>query len=179
MSLRGRVTLLATAVAAVVLVCAALATYAVVHDELQGDALTHLRIALAAGCAGGTLVAAILARLYARRAGRPVTHLASSMAHVRQTGGTSRRLHAGRDDEVGRLAAEYDAVPSSLERAREAQRRLVSDAARARATAVVPARPHRVARADRAGVAPALQRRAGGRARQRDGGARPRDRRDG
>src|SRR3954471_9656169 len=129
MSLRGRVTLLAAAVAAVVLVCAALATYAVVHDELQGDALTHLRIALAAGCAGGTLVAAILARLYARRAVRPVTHLASSMAHVRQTGGTSRRLHAGRDDEVGRLAAEYDALLVSVERARDAQRRLVSDAA--------------------------------------------------
>src|SRR4051812_43260053 len=129
MSLRGRVTLLAAAVAAVVLVCAALATYAVVHDDLHGDALTRLRIVLAAGCAGGTLVAAVLARLYARRAVRPVTRLASSMEHVRQTGGTSRRLHAGRDDEVGRLAAEYDALLASLERARDARRRLVPDAA--------------------------------------------------
>src|SRR3954469_1614741 len=129
MSLRGRVTLLATAVAAVVLVGAALATYAVVHDDLHGDALTRLRLALAAGCAGGTLVAAVLARLYARRAVRPVAQLAGSMARVRQAGGTSRRLHAGREDEVGRLAAEYDAVLAALERAQDAQRRLVSDAA--------------------------------------------------
>src|SRR3954469_25460903 len=129
MSLRGRVTLLATAVAAVVLVGAALATYAVVHDDLHGDGLTRLRLALVAGCAGGTLGSAILARLYARRAVRPVSQLPASMAHVRQAGGTSRRLHAGREDEVGRLAAEYDAVLASLERARDARRRHVSDAA--------------------------------------------------
>src|SRR3954454_24245659 len=106
MSLRGRVTLFAAAVAAVVLVCAALATCAVGHDDLHCDALTRLRIVLAAGCAGGTLVAAVLARLDARRAGRAVTPLAHSMEHIPQTGGTTRRLHAGRDDEVGRLAAE-------------------------------------------------------------------------
>jgi two-component system sensor histidine kinase MprB len=129
MSLRGRVTLLATAVAAVVLVAAALAAYAAVHDDLHGDALTRLRITLAAGVAGGTLVAAILARLSARRALRPVGQLAGSMAHVRQSGSTSRRLHAGREDEVGRIAAEYDAVLGALERSREAERRLVADAA--------------------------------------------------
>jgi len=129
MSLRGRVTVLATAVAAVVLIGAALGVYAAVHDEVHGDALTRLRIALAAGCAGGTLVAVVLARLYARRAVRPVGQLASSVAHVRQTGGTSRRLHTGRTDEVGRLAAEYDALLAALERSRDAERRLVADAA--------------------------------------------------
>jgi two-component system sensor histidine kinase MprB len=129
MTLRGRVTLLATLVAAAALAGAAAATYVVVHDDVDGDALTHLRIVLAAGVVGGTLLAAVLARLYARRAVRPVAQLAATVGHVRETGNVARRLHAEAGDrELGRLAAELDALLRALERSRDAERRLIADA---------------------------------------------------
>jgi len=129
MSMRGRLTLWPTVIAAVVLVAGAVATYLTARHDLHGADLRHLRVELAIGCVAGTAVALVLSRLLARRTVRPLDELAATTAHVRATGNVTPRVHARRRDEVGRLAAEIDALLDALERARDAQRRLTTDAA--------------------------------------------------
>src|SRR5690348_3708853 len=129
MSMRGRLTLWPAAIALLVLAGAAAATYVTVHRRLHGADLRDLRIVLGVGVVAGTVLALVLARLLARRTVRPLDALAATTAHILETGNVSRRVHTRRDDEVGRLAGEVDALLDALERAREAQRRLTSDAA--------------------------------------------------
>jgi two-component system OmpR family sensor kinase len=63
------------------------------------------------------------------RALRPLRRLAASAAEIERTADPGHRLpETGVDDEVGRLATTLNAMLGSLERSREAQRRLIADA---------------------------------------------------
>src|SRR4051812_5391923 len=67
--------------------------------------LEHLRAALAIACAAGALLALALARVLARRTVRPLDELAATAAHIRATGGLSRRGAPPPADQNGPLAA--------------------------------------------------------------------------
>jgi two-component system sensor histidine kinase MprB len=76
----------------------------------------------------GVLVAALLGWAVARTGLTPVARLASVAEEVSLTGDPGRRVEVGRRDELGRLAATFNAMLSALQRSLNAQRRLVSDA---------------------------------------------------
>ena len=72
---------------------------------------------------------AALAAVLTRTALRPLTRLSSGAREIAATGDASRRLPTpASSDEVGELAATLNAMLTSLERAREAERRFVGDA---------------------------------------------------
>ena len=74
------------------------------------------------GLAGG------LGLAVTRTATRPVRALSEAADHVARTRDLSRRIEAGGDDELGRLAATFNTMLEALERSLVAQRRLVADA---------------------------------------------------
>src|SRR4051812_45737585 len=131
------------------------ATVRVVRSlEATDRTLSRLRIILAALCAAGIALAALLGRLTARRVLRPLTELAAVAAHIRRTGSITRRIHPEGDDEVARLGRELDALLDALEHARETERRLVADASHELRTPVSALR----ARVERLERAPAEER---------------------
>lgn len=78
---------------------------------------------------GAALLAAVLATALVRRALRPLSGLSSAARDIAATGDASRRLPAPHSpDEVGELGETLNAMLTSLERAREAERRFVDDA---------------------------------------------------
>lgn len=84
---------------------------------------------LATLSAVGVAVATLLGWAVARAGLSPVTRLASVAEEVSLTGDPGRRVEAaGGKDEVGRLAAAFNAMLGALQRSLAAQRRLVSDA---------------------------------------------------
>jgi two-component system sensor histidine kinase MprB len=91
--------------------------------------VTAVGATLAALSAIGVLVAALLGWAAARAGLAPVARLAGVAEEVSLTGDPGRRVEVGRRrDEVGRLAAAFNAMLSALQRSLDAQRRLVSDA---------------------------------------------------
>ncbi|HET9080568.1 MAG TPA: HAMP domain-containing sensor histidine kinase [Trebonia sp.] len=76
----------------------------------------------------GVAVATVLGWAVARAGLSPVTRLASVAEEVSLTGDPGRRVEVGRGDELGRLAATFNAMLGALQRSLSAQRRLVSDA---------------------------------------------------
>ena len=97
--------------------------------------LSRLRLVLAALCAGGTLLAAILSRLFSRRVIQPVSDLTAAAEHITQTEDLGRRVEVTGDDEVGRMALRFNTMLDTLEGSRRAlddsvhaQRQLVADA---------------------------------------------------
>jgi two-component system sensor histidine kinase MprB len=105
--------------------------------SLEGvdDVLARLRIVLALIVAGGIGLAALLAWLVSRRVIAPITDLSEAAEHVSATHDLSRRIATGREDEVGALAARFNAMLDTLQSSREAlgnsveaQRQLVADA---------------------------------------------------
>jgi two-component system, OmpR family, sensor histidine kinase MprB len=93
-------------------------------DELLDSLDTRLRlIALA-----GTLVAATLAWLIARRTVRPIEELTKRTALVATTKEFDHPIAVSRRDEIGRLAASFNRMLDELRMSREQQRRLVMDA---------------------------------------------------
>jgi two-component system sensor histidine kinase MprB len=90
--------------------------------------LSQLELALAIVCLGGVLLAALLGVLVARAAVKPVSTLTSTAERVSVTGDLSERISAGRDDELGRLAASFNRMLAALEAGAEARRQLVADA---------------------------------------------------
>jgi len=86
------------------------------------------RLVLLAALLTAALGAALAAAL-TRTALRPLTRLSSGAREIAATGDASRRLPTpASSDEVGELAATLNAMLTSLERAREAERRFVGDA---------------------------------------------------
>ena len=78
---------------------------------------------------GASLLAAALAVALVRRALRPLSGLSSAAREIASTGDASQRLPASHSpDEVGELGETLNAMLTSLERAREAERRFVDDA---------------------------------------------------
>ncbi len=92
------------------------------------DFLVRLRLVLALLIAAGVALAVVLTRLTARSVVRPVTDLTEAAEHVHATGDLSRRVPAGGADEVGRLAARFNAMLSRVQDSVTAQKRLVADA---------------------------------------------------
>jgi len=97
--------------------------------------LSRLRLVLLALCAGGTLLAAILGRLFSRRVIQPVSDLTAAAEHITQTEDLGRRVEVTGDDEVGRMALRFNTMLDTLESSRRAlddsvhaQRQLVADA---------------------------------------------------
>ncbi|MGH2919081.1 MAG: ATP-binding protein [Solirubrobacteraceae bacterium] len=97
--------------------------------------LSRLRVVLILLCAGGTMLAALLGRLFSRRAIKPVSDLTAAAEHITQTEDLARRIEVPGDDEVGRMAARFNTMLDTLEGSRRAlddsvsaQRQLVADA---------------------------------------------------
>jgi two-component system sensor histidine kinase MprB len=97
--------------------------------------LRRLRIVLAILVLTGVAIASALSRLVARRVLAPIGELTSATGHIESTGDLNRRVRAGGDDEVGRLAARFNAMldrlqdtQRALRQSTEAQRHLVADA---------------------------------------------------
>jgi two-component system, OmpR family, sensor histidine kinase MprB len=90
--------------------------------------LQRLRIVLAALVAVGTALAAGVSRLLSRRVVAPVTELTEAAEHIEATGDLGRRVDAGGDDEVGRMAARFNAMLARLQTSQAQQRQLVADA---------------------------------------------------
>ena len=99
------------------------------------NVLSHLRLILVLLFLGGTAMAAILGRLSARRVLRPLGEVALAAQHIGETEDLHSRLLVHADDEVGRLATNFNAMLDRLETSRDAldesvraQRQLVADA---------------------------------------------------
>ncbi|HEY2180822.1 MAG TPA: HAMP domain-containing sensor histidine kinase [Solirubrobacteraceae bacterium] len=90
--------------------------------------LSRLRLVLALVCLGGIALAAALGLLVSRVALAPVRQLRSAAERVARTHDLAHRIEAGEQDDLGRLAGSFNTMLAALERARLAQRQLVSDA---------------------------------------------------
>jgi two-component system, OmpR family, sensor histidine kinase MprB len=90
--------------------------------------LDRLRVVLVLLVLVGTALAAAASRLFARRAIAPVTELTEAAEHIEATGDLARRVDAAGDDEVGRMAARFNAMLARLQRSQSQQRQLVADA---------------------------------------------------
>jgi two-component system sensor histidine kinase MprB len=91
-------------------------------------ALSRLRLGLGLLALGGIALAAFLSRFATRHAVRPVTELTETAEHVARTRDLSRRIEAGGDDELARLAASFNTMLEALDESQRAQRQLVADA---------------------------------------------------
>ncbi len=102
------------------------------------NVLKRLRLVLATALLLAVAGGGLLGRLFANRALRPVADLTEAVEHVELTGDLSPRIavdERGERDEVGRLAARFNAMLSRLQTSRaeldasvDSQRRLVADA---------------------------------------------------
>ncbi len=93
------------------------------------DTLHALRAGVILSALGAAALGAAAVALLLGRAFRPLKRLVSSAAEIERTADPGRRLpETNVDDDVGRLATTLNAMLGSLERSREAQRRLVADA---------------------------------------------------
>ncbi len=92
------------------------------------NTLKQLLLVLAAVCLGGILLAAALGLLVSRAALAPVRRLTGASEEVASTLDLAHRIPVRSGDELGRLAKSFNTMLSALERARLAQRQLVSDA---------------------------------------------------
>lgn len=77
----------------------------------------------------GLAFATVLGVLAVRRTMRPLQRMSAAVEGIEATGDLSRRVgHQGPPDEVGRLAASFDAMLARLDEAFSSQRRFLSDA---------------------------------------------------
>lgn len=90
--------------------------------------LAGLAIALSFIGLIGVLLAAGAGVLVARSALKPIDALAEAAEHVAETQDLAARIEVGPNDEVGRLARNFNAMLSALEESRAQQQRLVRDA---------------------------------------------------
>ncbi|HEX6663853.1 MAG TPA: ATP-binding protein [Gaiellaceae bacterium] len=97
------------------------------HDLEETLASLHLFV-IVAGLLGALLGATVVALLM-RRALEPLGRLATGASEIERTGDPRRRLpEPSTTGEVGQLAGTLNAMLDSLERARERERRFLSDA---------------------------------------------------
>ncbi|MFI6566082.1 sensor histidine kinase [Streptomyces sp. NPDC050534] len=89
--------------------------------------LSQLREVLAVIVFGGTLLAAVGARLAANRVLGPVRRLTEAIEHAGRTQDLSAEVEAGGRDEIGRLSRAFAAMITALDRSVRSQRRLVAD----------------------------------------------------
>ena len=96
--------------------------------EETDAALSQIGGILVGVALGGIALAAILGRAISRTATAPVARLTDAATQVARTRDLGRRIEAGRDDELGRLARSFNSMLAELERAVASQRQLVADA---------------------------------------------------
>ena len=96
--------------------------------ESTDAVLARLRWVLLALVVGGIALAALLGRLTARHLVAPVTRVTAAARHIAQTEDLGRRIEVTSQDEVGELAARFNAMLDTLEGSIAAQRQLVADA---------------------------------------------------
>ena len=95
----------------------------------QADAvLARLRLVLALVCVGGVALAVGLGRIASRNVVAPIVHVTEAARHIAATEDLGRRIEVETHDEVGELAAHFNAMLDTLERSVAAQRQLVADA---------------------------------------------------
>jgi two-component system sensor histidine kinase MprB len=97
--------------------------------------LSRLRLILTLLVIGGVALAAVLGRLVAGAAVKPLKRLTQASEHIALTQDLSGRIQPSGDDELGRLASSFNAMLDALERSMsaldasvDAQRQLVADA---------------------------------------------------
>jgi two-component system sensor histidine kinase MprB len=106
-----------------------LGTVQIARPLTEVDAtLAGLAAALFAFGTVGVLLAAGAGLLIARSALKPIDELARAAEHVAETQDLAERIEITSNDEVGRLAAEFNAMLAALETSRHEQQRLVRDA---------------------------------------------------
>jgi two-component system sensor histidine kinase MprB len=96
-------------------------------DEIDRT-LERLALFLGLVSAGGIGLAALAGLLVARTALAPVRRMTETAEHVSATRDLSRRIRRVGGDELGRLAATFNAMLETLEKSVSAQRQLVVDA---------------------------------------------------
>jgi two-component system sensor histidine kinase MprB len=96
-------------------------------DEIDRT-LERLALFLGLVSAGGIGLAALAGLLVARTALAPVRRMTETAEHVAATRDLSRRIQRVGGDELGRLAATFNAMLETLEKSVSAQRQLVVDA---------------------------------------------------
>lgn len=96
--------------------------------ESTDDVLARLRWVLLALVLGGVALAALLGRLAARHLVAPVVRVTEAARHIEETEDLGRRISVTSADEVGELAARFNAMLDTLEGSIAAQRQLVADA---------------------------------------------------
>jgi two-component system sensor histidine kinase MprB len=105
-----------------------LAVQAAQSVEDVDQAVDRLALILGAVGLGGVGLAGGLGLAVTRTATRPVRELSDAAEHVARTQDLSRRIDAGGDDELSRLATSFNTMLGALERSMGAQRQLVADA---------------------------------------------------
>jgi two-component system sensor histidine kinase MprB len=90
--------------------------------------LAGLAVALVSIGMIGVLLAAGAGLFVARSALKPIDDLAEAAEHVAETQDLAARIEIGANDEVGRLARNFNAMLAALEESRTQQKRLVRDA---------------------------------------------------
>ena len=91
--------------------------------------LARLRLVLALVCVGGVGAGGrAWARLASRNVVAPIVHVTEAARHIAATEDLGRRIEVETHDEVGELAAHFNAMLDTLERSVAAQRQLVADA---------------------------------------------------
>jgi len=90
--------------------------------------LGRLALVLVAVSVGGILIAALLGRIVARAAVRPVRRLTRAAEHVAQTRDLTRRIEEQGGDEISSLAHSFNVMLEALESSMRVQRQLVADA---------------------------------------------------
>jgi two-component system, OmpR family, sensor histidine kinase MprB len=96
-------------------------------DEVD-SAINRLAWILGGVGVGGVGLAAALGLVVTRTATRPLRELSDAADHVARTRDLSRRIDAGGDDDLSRLASSFNTMLEALERSMAAQRQLVADA---------------------------------------------------
>jgi two-component system sensor histidine kinase MprB len=96
--------------------------------EPSDTVLARLRLVLALVCVGGVGLGVALGRLASRNVVAPIAHVTEAARHIAATEDLGRRIEVSTQDEVGELAAHFNAMLETLERSVAAQRQLVADA---------------------------------------------------
>jgi two-component system sensor histidine kinase MprB len=96
--------------------------------KADNDVLATLDTRLLLIALAGTIVAASLAWLIARRTVRPIEELTQTATYVAETQDLANSIQITRRDELGRLASSFNTMLEALNTSREQQKRLVLDA---------------------------------------------------
>jgi two-component system, OmpR family, sensor histidine kinase MprB len=94
----------------------------------EDDVVSALGLALLLVVVAGIIVGAVVGRIVASTAVAPLRVLHRAAAEVASTQDLTRRVPTGSRDIIGQLAASFNAMLVALERASEAQRRIIADA---------------------------------------------------